>query len=290
MGYYIAKGNKSTQENIFRGAKLIGLGLMLNVALNAHLLIKIYYDIIVINPGPYLFGADILILAGLSIILLGLFMKVFGKNLLAYFITILLIFAIQDFVKPPEGEDSLSYIMAFIFSNNWWSYFPLVPWLEYPVSGILFFYFQKHERFHISMLQHKLILIVSGIILILSLKYGIEIASQLQVYYHHSYQYFLFTINFIIFWSELMYLFKPVSNSLFLRLIRWIGINVTVIYVIQWIIIGNIATAVYKTQNGIQLILWIFFIISLSILLTYLYNYLTKKRANLTQNKEIKPY
>ena len=92
MGYYIAKGNKSTLANIVRGAKLIGLGFILNVALNAHLLIKIYSGTIVINPGPYLFGADILILAGLSIIILTLLIKVFPKNPLASFIFILIIF------------------------------------------------------------------------------------------------------------------------------------------------------------------------------------------------------
>ena len=31
------------------------------------------------------------------------------------------------------------------------------------------------------------------------------------------------------------------------KYITWLGKNVTLIYVIQWIIVGNIGTAIYKT-------------------------------------------
>jgi len=31
--------------------------------------------------------------------------------------------------------------------------------------------------------------------------------------------------------------------------LRWLGKNITVFYVIQWLIIGNIATAIYQTQE-----------------------------------------
>jgi uncharacterized membrane protein YhdT len=44
---------------------------------------------------------------------------------------------------------------------------------------------------------------------------------------------------------------KPVA-----RFIRWMGVNVTLLYVIQWLIIGNLAPAIYKTQNLFQAVGW----------------------------------
>jgi hypothetical protein len=45
------------------------------------------------------------------------------------------------------------------------------------------------------------------------------------------------------------------------RWIEWLGIHVTAAYVIQWLLIGNIATAIYKTQGYGQLSLWFIIIL-----------------------------
>ena len=39
----------------------------------------------------------------------------------------------------------------------------------------------------------------------------------------------------------------PAHKSKMFKYITWLGKNVTLIYVIQWIIVGNIGTAIYKT-------------------------------------------
>lgn len=42
----------------------------------------------------------------------------------------------------------------------------------------------------------------------------------------------------------------------FSKRIEWLGINVTAVYVIQWLLIGNIATALFKTQGYLELFGW----------------------------------
>jgi hypothetical protein len=61
---------------------------------------------------------------------------------------------------------------------------------------------------------------------------------------------------FIILWSSVTYETTIRFNNKFTAYIEWMGKNVTRAYVFQWLIIGNIATSVYKTQNELQLRLW----------------------------------
>jgi len=70
MGYFIAKNKKSTAQNLVRGFKVFFVGLLLNIGLNFHLLLKIKFAGWKFNPLEYIFGVDILYLAGLSIIFL----------------------------------------------------------------------------------------------------------------------------------------------------------------------------------------------------------------------------
>ena len=90
-----------------------------------------------------------------------------------------------------------------------------------------------------------------------TLNYGIEIAADLKNYYHHDWLYSLWVVQFLIL---MVYLTEKIEmllgKSNLLVYIKWLGKNVTAVYVFQWIIIGNIATALYKTQNWFELFLW----------------------------------
>lgn len=278
MGYFIARGNSKLSTSIFRGLKLIGAGLLLNFGLNFHLFIKIYNETIVTSPWPYLFGVDILFLAGLSIINISLFQKIFKKQLIPYILLIVIILLIPEFLPYPENPGTISYISALFYSNSWWSYFPVIPWLIYPVTGFLFYII---EPFFTDLVNKRisaiLILSISGAILVFTIEYGISIASNLHVYYHHNFFYYLFTLNFMIFWSVLFNTITSLSRNYVTNFIEWMGKNVTVFYVIQWLLIGNIATGLYKTQNSIQVIIWFLIILIVTSFLTLLWNKYRKK-------------
>ncbi|MCK5846491.1 MAG: DUF1624 domain-containing protein [Bacteroidales bacterium] len=271
MGYFIALGNSNISISIMRGIKLIVGGLILNVGLNLHLYYKIYNNTIETSPLPYLFGVDILFLAGLSIITLSLFNILFKKRTIPYVLAIIFIFVIGKFVSFPENSGAISYFTAFIYSDSWWSYFPFLPWLAYPLTGYVFYLILPSiSRITENQTYKILILIISAIILIGSIGYGISIAANLHVYYHHNFLYYLFTLNFMIFWTILFNFITSFPSNIITNFLEWMGKNVTIFYVVQWLIIGNIATALYKTQNGIELLLWFIGIFTLTSLLTFL--------------------
>lgn len=272
MGYFIAKQNKSLRENLIRGLKLIVIGFALNIGLNFHLLIKIIKGEFLIDPWPYVFGVDILFLAGLSIIIISILKDWVGKNPAGYIIIIIVVLGIQEFVPYPAVPEKLSFFTSYFYSGTWWSYFPLIPWLAYPLTGVLVKLSENIiNNVFIKQSYRITAFIISGIVFSITISYGIEIASDLKQYYHHSFLYFLFTLNFMIFIYEALRLILLTGNNVVLKFIQWIGVNVTIIYVIQWLIIGNIATAIYKTQNLVQISLWFLTILLATIVITYFY-------------------
>ena len=117
-----------------------------------------------------------------------------------------------------------------------------------------------------------LIFTISGVILVFTISYGIKIASNLHAYYHHNFIYYLFILNFMVFWAILFQVITSFTKNYITSFIEWMGKNVTVFYVIQWLIIGNIATGIYKTQNSFQIIIWFLAIVIATSLITFLWN------------------
>lgn len=79
MGYFVAKSKKPFVKNIMRGVKIFVVGLLLNIGLNLNLLLKIKYAGWQFYPLEYIFGVDILSLAGLSVIFIA-FLKKLKKS------------------------------------------------------------------------------------------------------------------------------------------------------------------------------------------------------------------
>ncbi|MEI6436207.1 MAG: hypothetical protein WCP32_15330, partial [Bacteroidota bacterium] len=61
---------------------------------------------------------------------------------------------------------------------------------------------------------------------------------------------------------------KNYGDRLFFRLLKWSGRHVTLVYVIQWIIIGNLATNLYHTQGLFGYLAWFTGIIAASLLIS----------------------
>ncbi len=262
FGYFIAESKKTTAQLIVRGLKIILLGLFLNIALNLNLIISVNKGVFDINIWPYIFGVDILPLAGISIIIIAVLKKIMDKSL----ITIVLLTVISAFL----GKYLLNYIpqspvLKYVFSPFYgaspWSYFPLFPWLAYPLAGIAFYKIKQHTFF--DLLNATKVKIISGILfllfLIFTIGYSISISSSVtpelclnpfesQRYYHHGLIFFLWVILFLSFYSFFINeIEKKFGNSIVFKYIKWLGKNITMVYVIQWIIIGNIATEIFKT-------------------------------------------
>lgn len=274
MGYFIARSSADLKSSINRGFKLLLWGLLLNIGMNFHLLVKILSGAVSLNPWPYVFGVDILFLAGFSMILLGVLKTLFRNRVLPFVVFTLLIASIGSFLPSYNGDlTSLKYVLSFFVGGQPWSYFPLIPWAAYPLAGYVLY--QMNEKFQFSGFSRKGMLYVASsmfIILALSFTWGFKTASSLELYYNHSLLFFLWILLLILFWVIIIHLITMKhTNTTVVKYLRWVGRYVTNFYVFQWLLIGNIGTAIYKTQQGTALLLWFLFILITTSLLVYLW-------------------
>ena len=275
FGYFVFASNKSTWQLVSRGLKILLLGMLLNLALNANLIFKVSQGVLHLNVWPYVFGVDVLLFAGLSLILIALCRKIIEKYvfIVLAIIPFILILGEYVFIDVPENT-ILKYITAFIYGSIEWSYFPLFPWLAYPLSGVVLYQLQQKFDFKFFYLPKTKLLFGSVFLLFLAftIKYAIDVSSNLQLYYHHGLLFFIWVILFCLFYALLIHeLNAHIGESIVFKYLKWLGKHVTLIYAIQWIIIGNIATEIYKTiSNPVYLAAWFLGIVVVTNGLTYL--------------------
>lgn len=261
FGYYLASSQKTILTLLWRGVQLFLAGMLLNFALNGNLFWHVYTGKMKVDILPYAFGVDILQLAGIALIGIAFLRKLLNKSLI---ITLVVSFlsayigqALVEAWSPPTYENT-QYIIAYFLGIAHWSYFPLFPWLAYPLLGYAFFQF--NQKFDIKKILKPSVTIILGVLylafLALSLNYAIELTANLQQYYHHGILFFLWTLVFLtmysLTWHEFVQLFP---DNFLIRFILWLGENVTFIYVVQWIIIGNTATLFYRKIDSISLLI-----------------------------------
>jgi len=253
MGYFLAKGNKSFIQLIYRGFKLLIWGFLLNIGLNANLFYHIFMDKVQANPMHYLFGVDILFLAGLSVITVAVFRLFFADKVFYWAVLMLIAAAIFPYMPAVNPKNSLlNYFLAYLYLPVSWSYFPLFPWLSYVLAGYIF-YLLKTGHFYLDLnLKVRLIILFILILLIgLTFSWSAEISHNLQAYYHHGVIYFLWVLLFMAGWAIILQMAANFRLTEYpLRYLVWIGQNVTAFYVFQWLIIGNLAT-VFLNSSGL---------------------------------------
>jgi uncharacterized membrane protein len=275
FGYFVLATHKTTNELVYRGLKIFALGMVLNVALNFNLLIKVSRGVLQIDIWPYVFGVDVLQFAGLSLILVALFKSFIQKYVFIVLATIPIIVFLGEYVFTYVPENIfLKYISAFLYGSTSWSYFPLFPWLAYPLCGIVLFQIQQRFDFKFFYMPKTKLLFgcIFLLFMIFTIKYAIVVSSNLPLYYHHDLLFFIWVILFCLFYALLIHeLNNWMGETLVFKYFKWLGKHVTLIYVIQWLLIGNIATEIYKTvSNPIYIAGWFLGITVSSSCLTYL--------------------
>lgn len=274
MGYFLAKKQPTIMQAMKRGLQLISWGLMLNVGLNMHLLIKIATGSIQLNPFDYIFGVDILILAGFSVLIIGLWSALAKRNWLLWML-LMVVFAFGNSFIPVSSATQhwSAYLLAVFNGTQTWAYFPLFPWVAYPIAGYVFFLmadtFQKQMRSENS-------LFIVAFLLLIPVVAGFDVAFatavNLPAYYHHSGFFVIWTLGFIALMAIVVSLLSGGRPAGKLSAgLQWLGRNVTSVYVFQWLLIGNLATAIYQTQYPIQLLFWFIAVLGLSVLFTLSY-------------------
>jgi len=167
----------------------------------------------------------------------------------------------------------LNYILPFIAGTYSWSYFPLFPWLAYPLLGFSFSFWEQEILHFIkkNKVFFRIILFVIAVSIVLFSSWGITKTITLQNYYHHTFLYAVWATGIVILWISIFHFFETkFSKSLVGYFLQWLGKNITLFYIIQWLIIGNIATSVYQTQSIERFVFWFPGIFAVTVLLTWL--------------------
>ena len=280
MGFFIYS-QKPFGKNLIRGLKLIFLGIILNTGLNLNLLIRIANGSIEGSFFSWIFGVDILFLAGLSIIILAILKTIFKNKWWFYLLLAIIVSILSTVIPDLSSGKSSDYILAFVCGKGiWWSYFPLLPWLAYPFAGYALNAFRKaNPDLFDKISTHLYLKITTALIFLGALVYGWEISTDLQAYYHHGTLFFIWALSGMYWWYQLWaYLLKIIPET---QQLQKYGRNVTLLYIVQWLLIGNIGTAVYQTQSWQFLIIWFLLITYVSIKITNLGMILQKKLAAL---------
>jgi len=281
MGYYLASTKRPFLSGLSRGAKLLLWGLLLNIGINLHLLLHIFTGESTVEPLDYIFGADILFLAGFGVILLTALKRVFRDRLWLWIATLMLVLLISQFGSSFITDSSWKYVLALFGGDYPWSYFPVFPWLAYPLTGYLFYLLQDRL---LAQFQRKRRMFDftagSGILVFLSLNYAIGISHDLPRYYHHGILFFLWILLFLSFYTALVSLVSQWAPLLkIVNFLTWCGRNVTAMYVFQWLLIGNLGTWLYKTQATWQLWAWFVVVMGCSCGLTYAWTSLRRPKT-----------
>ncbi len=267
MGYFVAASSRSTMSLLGRGLKILALAFLLNAGLNAHLFIRYFAGTLDVNPWEYLLGVDILFVASLAILILAGLKSVLKRSPLITLAGILAVLLVTPSGNEHMSVDSAwSYLFAFIAGDYEWSYFPLLPWLAYPLTGFLLY--QLVHQGKVNLFSRQVLSAafpIAGLALLLSIGWGINTSAELEAYYHHGLMFYLWTLALNVVWFILLHLLLSVAGkSAPLRYLVWLGRNVTIAYVIQWLLIGNIGTELYKSQPLITLAGWFALILAVT--------------------------
>ncbi|HPN37484.1 MAG TPA: heparan-alpha-glucosaminide N-acetyltransferase domain-containing protein [Melioribacteraceae bacterium] len=251
MGYFLWFSKKSFKQLVFRSFSLIGLGLILNILLNLNLIIKVFAGKINTNIYHYIFGVDILFLAGLSIFILSVIKFSKTPKTIAIIVLLfqLILISLNIHLSPTYSFND--YFLSFIFKVTEWSYFPFIPWFVYPLFGFVWAQNKKLLKYFNPSLIWRIFLVSMFFLFIYySFNYLLEISNNLSNYYNHNIRFVFYSFVFIAgYWLLLKQINYYLNTFIILRFIRYLGKNVTLIYIIQWIIIGNLSTELYGKLN-----------------------------------------
>jgi len=236
-----------------------------------------------ISPLTYIFGVDILFLAGFSLIIIAFIEKLAKKQLLFWLIALLLFGSLNEYLPVYIGNIGFfRYLQAFFWGYFHWSYFPVFPWLTYPLAGYIFRLIEEKRYFEkIDKKWEILLFIALSLIVTAGFGFAFKISSILELYYHHTALFASWTLAFMGWWVLLWrFMLQFSSKKKIVIYLQFLGKNVTVFYVLQWLLIGNLATLLYKTQGIQLLVVWFVLIMLSTSMLTKFYLRVRKKQQS----------
>ena len=271
MGFTSGYTEVPSRKLFRRGIKVFFWGLLLNVGLNLHYFIRILSGRVEGNILDSLFAVDIFYLAGLSLIVLA-FIKVLSNSYIVSLISAITVALLSPFITElltsSSGGD---YILAFVGKPCDNSFFPIFPWLSYSLAG---YGFSQVLKKYPAIIKRTGWHYVALVVLFGSSSVGFILnwndLGDLATYYHHGIKVFGWIVSLGLGLTMFLNLFQFIQRGTFSAWIMFIGSKLTRFYIVQWLIIGNLASFFFQELNLTMYIMGSLLVLALTTIIIYL--------------------
>lgn len=238
----------------------------------------------------FIFIADILQFAGIAYIFCSfLFQYVRNYQIWAVLLALPLL-GLAPYLYQ-EQYASGNYFMQLFYGQNFQVYFPVCPWMAFPLLGMAAGYFIRNypnqKRNMPGFLGIGLMGITIGFLLIQSDPSG-QFGTD---YYHRKHGALIMYCGQLLTFLSLLYFISPFLTSGMVKGIRFCSRNVTRIYILQWILIyWGWAFTPYHSLPGRLVVPYLIGFIVLTMLLTAGWEYLSsgaKKKSVLAKEEPV---
>ena len=247
---------------IRRGIKLMIMGYALNFfkltlpqLIGKMIGVEDDFDII----GGFLL-VDILTFAGAAFITIGLMRKVhlsiFAMCMIACLLQAVGIWAVNWNIE----SDVLRGVASVLLPVGFWAAFPLTLWLVYPTFGMAFGEFLKKTADKREM--YKKLMIISAVLFTACTVGLVYVGYDLRHSYVVCDNLFYFQTFISSIWSfplillaisACFFLFGPLENTKFGRLVSFSGTNLNTIFIVQWLLVSAAKSTVEATETKLDL-------------------------------------
>lgn len=305
MGLAIVLSSPKTPRQICsRGLILIATGYMLNF-------LKFFPTITLFGTFPealfaetgrlndtagllsFIFIADILQFAGIAYIFCALLFQYLRNYQIWALLLAIPLLGLAPFLYQEQYAPQ-NYFLQLFYGQNFQVYFPIFPWLAFPLLGMTAGYFIRNysnlKRTMLIFLGIGLLLFTIGFLLIKVDPEG-QFGSD---YYHRKHGALIMYCGQLLTFLSLLSFLSPYLTAGITKGIRFCSRNVTRIYILQWILIyWGWAFTPYNSLPGRLVVPYLILFIALTMLLTAGWEYLStgKRKKQASEKKEalVKP-
>jgi uncharacterized membrane protein len=240
-----------TGKNIIRGIMIIGLGYALNFSRGTlPVLVGLWIGSIAtsdLNHGPwyYMLDVDILQFAGLALIALSIIRRLMPWPAVWCTLGVITVFGSPYLWNIESVHPVLRYAISLVTGNQEYAYFPLFPWMTFPLFGMAYGAVLKRtgnrQGFYLKSALVGSVLFVIGLGT-MGIADHAHLSNFLSGSFRHGQLPPVILLTFIGFQGILFLLCRAITERfprffIFSLLYYW-SKNVTVYYCIQWILIG----------------------------------------------------
>lgn len=196
-----------------------------------------------------------------------------------------LVFAIASMILSPLLWDMKigfglgDYFLQLVGGHPPYVFFPVFPWLAYPLIGLSLGYFMK--EYDITFILKKAGWVGAIVMFVSCLFPATETQTEWLPFYRTKPADTLFHSGFVLTWVALVHwLSQKIRNNYFFLLLTFCSKNITSIYIIQWVVIcWGMAYAGYLVQDFRSTFLFMGGITVLTLFLTQVLNYARAKKS-----------